>query len=110
MNSVNLTGRLACDVVKVGKDTEKLMIRGAIALRTYSKDKAVAYVDFIATGKTAETFINFTQKGSLVGITGHLVVSSYVDKNGQSQYNTKVAVDELSLLDKAPEKAEENKE
>ena len=49
--------------------------------------------------KSAENFANFTQKGSLVGITGRIQTRFYDNDAGTRVYVTEVVTDNFSLLE-----------
>ena len=107
MNSINITGRLVADVElrKTGAGTD--MCRGTIAVKTLTKE-GVNYFDFFATGSTANAFVQYTRKGAMVGLSGRLVSSNYEDKNGNKRTAISIAVDDLTLLEKAPEQPKED--
>ena len=104
MNKVCITGRLVADVVRVNES----MVRGTIAVKTFTKE-GVNYFDFLASNQVATTFENYAGKGSLVGLVGRLMTSSFEDKDGKKHVQVKIFVEDLTLLDKAPEKEEDPK-
>ena len=57
------------------------------------------FIDCVIWRKAAENFVNFTKKGSLVGIDGRIQTRNYENKQGQRVYVTEVVVDNFSLLE-----------
>jgi single-strand DNA-binding protein len=49
--------------------------------------------------KSAENFANFTKKGSLVGVEGHIQTRTYDNAQGQKVFVTEVIVDNFALLE-----------
>ena len=49
--------------------------------------------------KSAENFANFTKKGSLVGVEGHIQTRTYDNAQGQKVYVTEVVVENFALLE-----------
>ncbi len=49
--------------------------------------------------KSAENFSNFTRKGSLVGVEGHIQTRTYDNAQGQRVYVTEVVVENFALLE-----------
>ncbi|HCD07880.1 MAG TPA: single-stranded DNA-binding protein [Lactobacillus sp.] len=102
INRVVLVGRLT-------RDPELRYTRGNAAVanftvavnRTFTNSQGEREADFISCiiwRKAAENFVNFTKKGSLVGIDGRIQTSSY-EKDGQRVYRTDVIVENFSLLE-----------
>lgn len=49
--------------------------------------------------KSAENFVKFTRKGSLVGVEGHIQTRTYDNNQGQRVYVTEVVVESFALLE-----------
>ena len=56
------------------------------------------FINCLMWSTAAENFINFTNKGSLVGIEGRIQTRSY-DKDGKKVYITEVVAENFSLLE-----------
>jgi single-strand DNA-binding protein len=54
----------------------------------------------------SENIINYLKKGQPVYLEGRLQTRSYQDKEGVKRYVTEVVVEDLSLLNRAPARAE----
>lgn len=102
MNIVNLIGRLANDVKY--SETINGIANAVFSLavqRIYKNAEGKYDADFVncvAWRKTAENIDKFCQKGSRIGITGHLNTRNYENKDGQKVYVTEVIVDNFDLL------------
>ena len=62
-------------------------------------EREADFINCVIWQKAAENFVNFTNKGSLVGIDGHLQTRNYENKQGQRIYVTEVVVENFSLLE-----------
>lgn len=111
INRVVLVGRLT-------RDPELRYTQGGAAVanftvavnRTFKNAQGEREADFINCiiwRKAAENFVNFTKKGSLVGIEGHIQTSSY-QKDGRTVYRTDINVDNFSLLESKNERNSNN--
>ena len=103
INNVVLVGRLTRDpdLRTTGSGISVATFTLAVD-RQYTNSQGERGADFISCviwRKAAENFVNFTSKGSLVGIQGRLQSRSYDNKDGQRVYVTEVIVDNFSLLE-----------
>ena len=102
INSVSLTGRLTRDVEL--KYTQSGTAVGTFTLavdRQYKRDgePTADFISCVIWRKSAENFTNFTHKGSLVGVEGHIQTRTYDNNQGQRVYVTEVVVDNFALLE-----------
>ena len=103
INDVVLIGRLTRDpdLRTTGSGISVATFTLAVD-RQYTNSQGERGADFINCviwRKAAENFVNFTSKGSLVGIQGRLQSRSYDNKDGQRVYVTEVVVDNFSFLE-----------
>lgn len=63
------------------------------------------FINCVIWRKGAENLANFTHKGSLIGIDGHLQTRNYQDKDGKKVYVTEVVVDNFVLLESKKDNA-----
>lgn len=103
INRVVLTGRLTRDpeLRTTGSGISVATFTLAVD-RQYTNARGEREADFISCviwRKSAENFVNFTSKGSLVGIDGRLQSRSYDDKDDKRVYVTEVVVDSFALLE-----------
>lgn len=62
-------------------------------------DREADFVSCVIWRKAAESLANFTHKGSLIGVDGHIQTRNYENKQGNRVYVTEIVVDNFSLLD-----------
>lgn len=72
------------------------------------ESKGTDFPQIVAFGKVAELIERYTQKGSQVGISGHIHTDSY-EKDGKKVYTTDVIADRVELMGKSEGKAEKPK-
>lgn len=101
MNNVTLIGRLTKDpttrTFQSKNDGDVLQ-----ATFTLAVDRNAEEADFIrciAYGKTAEIVEQYTEKGTRIGVTGHLRTDSYQHKDGYTVYTCDVIVDRFDFAD-----------
>lgn len=103
INRVALTGRLTDDVdLRYTQSGHAVGIFRLAVDRRFKNEQGESEADFINCviwSKSAENFANFTHKGSLVGIDGHIQTRNYENQNGQRVYVTEVVVEQFALLE-----------
>lgn len=105
MNKVNLVGRLTHDPdIKYSAKADATAIANfSVAVTRRFKNSEGNYeADFIrclAFGKTAEFIGKYFNKGSAIGITGHIQTGSYTNKDGQKVYTTDVVVEDAEFVE-----------
>lgn len=67
--------------------------------RNQAGQREADFINCVIWRKSAENFVNFTHKGSKVGIDGRLQTRNYENQQGQRVYVTEVVADTFSLLD-----------
>lgn len=69
--------------------------------RRFKKDgeQTADFIQCVAFGKLGEHVEKYYRKGLKVAITGHIQTGSYVNKEGQKTYTTKVVADELEFAE-----------
>lgn len=102
INNVSLTGRLTRDIDL--RYTQSGTAVGTFTLavdRQYKRDgePTADFINCVIWRKSAENFTNFTHKGSLVGVEGHIQTRNYDNNQGQRVYVTEVVVDNFALLE-----------
>lgn len=96
MNNINLIGRLTKDV-EATQGRDKLFARFTIAV--YREKNVADFIPCVAFGKTAETLVKYTSKGSQIGVEGRLQSGSY-EKDGKKIYTLDVFTNRIELLSK----------
>ncbi|WP_076634557.1 single-stranded DNA-binding protein [Lactiplantibacillus plantarum] len=107
INRSVLVGRLT-------RDPELRYTNGGAAVATFTiavnrqftnqnGEREADFISCVIWRKTAENFTNFTHKGSLIGIDGHIQTRNYENQQGTRIYVTEVVVDNFSLLESRAE-------
>lgn len=103
INSVSLTGRLTREVELRYTQSGIAVGRFTLAVdRQFSGANGQRETDFINCTiwrKSAENLSNFTRKGSLIGVMGHIQTGQYTSQQGQTVYTTDVVVENFALLE-----------
>ncbi|WP_203663763.1 single-stranded DNA-binding protein [Lacticaseibacillus sp. 53-4] len=102
INNVSLTGRLTRDIDL--RYTQSGTAVGTFTLavdRQYKRDgePTADFINCVIWRKSAENLANFTHKGSLVGVEGHIQTRTYDNNQGQRVYVTEVVVENFALLE-----------
>lgn len=103
INRVVLIGRLT-------KDIELRYTQGGTAVGTFSLavnrqftnsagEREADFINAVIWRKGAEILTNYTHKGSLIGIEGHIQTRNYENQQGTRVYVTEVVVENFSLLE-----------
>lgn len=114
INRVIVEGRLTKDPVLRKTQNGASVVSYTIACNRRFKQEGQPEADFIsciAWKKTADVVVQYTQKGSLVGVEGRIQTRNYDDKDGKKVFVTEVITDNISLLEskkKAAAQAEES--
>lgn len=107
INRSVLVGRLT-------RDPELRYTNGGAAVATFTiavnrqftnqnGEREADFISCVIWRKAAENLTNFTHKGSLIGIDGHIQTRNYENQHGTRIYVTKVVVDNFSLLESRAE-------
>ncbi|WP_125702170.1 single-stranded DNA-binding protein [Lacticaseibacillus daqingensis] len=103
INNVSLTGRLTRDIDL--RYTQSGTAVGSFTLavdRQFTNQQGQRETDFINCviwRKSAENLSNFTRKGSLIGVEGHIQTRNYDNNQGQRVYVTEIVVENFALLE-----------
>lgn len=107
INRSVLVGRLT-------RDPELCYTNGGAAVATFTiavnrqftnqnGEREADFISCVIWRKAAENLTNFTHKGSLIGIDGHIQTRNYENQQGTRIYVTEVVVDNFSLLESRAE-------
>ncbi|MBB1166836.1 single-stranded DNA-binding protein [Lacticaseibacillus paracasei] len=103
LNSVSLTGRLTRDVdlryTQSGTAVGSFTLAVDRQFRSSNGERETDFISCVIWRKSAENFANFTKKGSLVGVEGHIKTRTYDNAQGQKVFVTEVIVDNFALLE-----------
>lgn len=103
MNNANLVGRLTRPVDLRYTQTGIAYGSFTIAVNRKYKNKdgerEADFINCVIWKKGAELLANYTQKGSLIGVSGPIQTRSYDNQQGQRVYVTEVLVENFDLLE-----------
>lgn len=103
LNSVSLTGRLTRDVdlryTQSGTAVGSFTLAVDRKFKSKNGERETDFVNCQIWRKSAENCANFTKKGSLVGVEGHIQTRTYDNAQGQKVFVTEVIVDNFALLE-----------
>ena len=102
LNRSILIGRLTADPELRKTQTGTSVVSYTLAVNRSRAKEGQQQADFIscvAWDKTADLMVDYTHKGSLIGIVGRIQTRSYQDREGKNVYVTEVVTDELQFLD-----------
>lgn len=103
MNNANLIGRLtkAVDL----RYTQNGVAYGSFTIavnrrfKNQNGEREADFINCVIWKKGAENLANFTQKGSLIGVSGAIQTRNYENQQGQRVYVTEVLVENFDLLE-----------
>lgn len=107
MNSVNLVGRWTADLDLKYTQSGKAVAKGRLAVNRIGQEGA-DFINITVWGKTAESAAEYTEKGSLVSISGRIQTGSY-DKDGQTVYTFDVVAESIQFLSSKKKEEPEKK-
>lgn len=103
MNNANLVGRLTRPVDLRYTQTGIAYGSFTIAVNRKYKNKGgereADFINCVIWKKGAELLANYTQKGSLIGVSGPIQTRSYDNQQGQRVYVTEVLVENFDFLE-----------
>lgn len=103
MNNANLVGRLTRPVDL--RYTQTGIAYGSFTLAVTRKyknkdgEREADFINCVIWKKGAELLANYTQKGSLIGVSGPIQTRSYDNQQGQRVYATEVLVENFDFLE-----------
>jgi len=103
INNTTLTGRLTRDIDL--KYTQSGTAVGTFSLavdrqfRSANGERETDFINCVIWRKGAENLSQFTHKGSLIGVDGHIQTRNYENNQGQKVYVTEVVVENFALLE-----------
>ena len=103
LNSVSLTGRLTRDAdlryTQSGTAVGSFTLAVDRKFKSKNGERETDFVNCQIWRKSADNFANFTHKGALVGIEGHIQTRTYDNAQGQKVFVTEVIVENFALLE-----------
>ena len=103
MNQVSLIGRLVRPIQVQQVNGERQVCNNTLAVQRLRKaDEGQPQADFrpvVFWGATANLVEQYCAKGNQIGVNGHLVSRSYVNKQEQHVYVIELVVEELYFVE-----------
>lgn len=93
MNKWAGMGRITKDLDLKYSQSNMAVLKFSVAINRRKKDE-VDFINCIAFDKTAENINKYFEKGSQIGIVGHIQTGSYTNNEGKKVYTTDIIVDE----------------
>lgn len=95
-------GRLTKDpVIKLTKNDSKVVNFTVACAKSYlkSEDNEADFIQCAAWNKLAEVLENFTKKGSIICVVGHIQSSCFTNNKGVTVYAQELVAERIQLLD-----------
>lgn len=103
MNNVNLIGRLTKPVdlryTQSGVAYGMFTIAVNRRFKNQNGEREADFINCVIWKKSAENLANFTNKGSLIGVSGAIQTRNYENQQGKRVYVTEVLVENFDLLE-----------
>lgn len=103
MNNANLVGRLTRPVdlryTQTGIAYGSFTIAVTRKYKNKDGEREADFINCVIWKKGAELLANYTQKGSLIGVSGPIQTRSYDNQQGQRVYVTEVLVENFDFLE-----------
>ena len=100
VNNVVLVGRLTKDAVlrRTQNGTSTASFTVACDKRDKNGNQSADFINCVCWGKIAENLVQYTSKGSLVGVEGRIQTRNYDDQSGKKVYVTEVLANSVQFL------------
>ena len=99
INTIVLVGRLTKDI-EVRKTSSDLSVTSfTLAVERNTKGKETDFISCQAWRQSADFLGNYAHKGNLVGVTGSINTSHYINNKGDTVYKTEVVCNNVQLLE-----------
>lgn len=112
INSVTLIGRNTkpIEVRKTAGGTSVASFSLAVDRKPVNGKKEADFISCVAFGKTAEYLEMYSDKGSVIAVSGKIQTGKYQNRTGATVYTTNVIVNEASILVSTKNKQQEPKQ
>ena len=102
MNNCQFLGRLVADpeLTHPSKDSNMSIARYTLAVnRRFSKEDKADFIRIVAFNKAGEFASKYFHKGQRVLVEGRLQTSSYIDKDGKTNYTFDIIAENQEFAD-----------
>lgn len=100
MNQVSLLGNLTKELeLKQAKETQVPYTQFTLAVdeKHSKKDKRTYFIEIVAFHKKAIALTRYAKKGQQILVQGKIVTDSFMNKDGEKVYSTKVLLEDFCL-------------
>lgn len=112
LNKVALVGRMTKDAdlkyLKNGTAVANFTIAVNRNFKNRNDEVEADFIKIVAFGKQSENIAKYTEKGSLISVSGRIQTRNYKNSEGKTVYITEVIADEICFLDSKKKKDIEN--
>lgn len=98
MNSVTMIGRLSRDPELRRTQSGVACCSFSLAVKRPKVKDTTDFHDFVVWQQGAEYLCQYGHKGDIVGVTGHLTVRSWEDKDGNKRKSVEINCDSVELI------------
>lgn len=107
INNVTLVGRLTKEP-ELRKTTAGVsLLRFTVAVDRMKKEDGADFISCLAWRQPAEYLAQYADKGTMVGVSGHITTGSYDDKTtGKKVYTSDVTCDRVTILESKKPKSD----
>ena len=109
MNKVQITGRIANELDIRKTQSNKSVLEISVAVNRERKDESGKYpADFIRVicwEQRAEFLNSYAKKGTLIGVSGRIETSNFVNRDGQKVYTTFITAEQVEILNQPKEES-----
>ncbi|MEG0950417.1 MAG: single-stranded DNA-binding protein, partial [Niameybacter sp.] len=101
MNQVNLLGNLTQELVlKEGKDTKTPYVHFTLAVhdKKCKKEERTYFIEVVAFRKNAKILAEYANKGTALIVCGKIITDSYLNKEGEKVYSTRVLLEDFQFV------------
>lgn len=107
INVVTLVGRLTKEPELRKTQSGTSYVRFTVAVDRMKKEDGADFVQCCAWRQQADFLTQYADKGTMVGITGHINTGSYEDRQtGKKVYTTDVTCDRVCILESKKQKSD----
>ena len=99
MNSTQLIGRWTREHDTNTSTNGTVITKNTLAVDHPFKKDDSSFIRIVMFGKTGELAAQYTGKGSLVAISGHIQTGDYTNKDGVKVYTTDVIANSIKFLE-----------
>jgi single-strand DNA-binding protein len=107
MNNVSLVGRLTKEPELRKTQSGTSYLKFTVAVDRMKKEDGADFILCSAWRQQAEFIEQYSDKGTLIGVTGHITTGSYEDRaTGKKVFTTEVTADRVCILESKKARAE----